>query len=134
MTCSRLWLGHIKPGTVKNQMFSALDWVPTLIDIAGGPKGDGLKKQIEAGQYPGIVKTTRSTASTSATTWKAGRKIRRATPYFYYTGATMSSRSRARGSRRSRAGYLVINRLGDTGVGGDGEIAKVSHTFHPSGR
>jgi arylsulfatase A-like enzyme len=39
-------------------MFAALDWLPTLVDIAGGPKGDGLKKQIEAGQYPGIVKTT----------------------------------------------------------------------------
>jgi hypothetical protein len=37
------WPGHIKPGTVKNQM-------PTLVDIAGGPKGDGLKRQIEAGQ------------------------------------------------------------------------------------
>ena len=52
------WPGHIKPGTVKNQLFAALDWVPTLVDIAGGPKGDGLKKQIEAGKYPGIVKTT----------------------------------------------------------------------------
>ena len=27
-------------------------------DIAGGPKGNALKEQIEAGQYPGIVKTT----------------------------------------------------------------------------
>ena len=44
------WPGHIKPGTVKNQMFAALDWLPTLVDIAGGPKGDELKKQIEAGQ------------------------------------------------------------------------------------
>jgi arylsulfatase len=52
------WPGHIQPGTVKDQIFSALDWLPTLVDIAGGPKGDGLKKQIEAGQYPGIVKTT----------------------------------------------------------------------------
>ena len=43
------WPGHIKPGTVKNQLFAALDWVPTLVDIAGGPKGDGLKTQIEAG-------------------------------------------------------------------------------------
>ncbi len=34
-------------------MFAALDWVPTFVDIAGGPKGDELKKQIEAGQYPG---------------------------------------------------------------------------------
>jgi arylsulfatase A-like enzyme len=52
------WPGHIKPETVKNQMFAALDWLPTLVDIAGGPKGDDLKKQIETGSYPGIVKTT----------------------------------------------------------------------------
>ena len=50
--------GHIKPGTVKSEIFASLDWLPTFVDIAGGPKGDGLKKQIEAGQYPGIVKTT----------------------------------------------------------------------------
>ena len=37
------WPGHIKPGTVKNQLFAALDWLPTLVDIAGGPKGNGLK-------------------------------------------------------------------------------------------
>src|ERR1700757_1353152 len=52
------WPGHVKPGTVKNQLFAALDWVPTFVDIAGGPKGDGLKTQIEGGSYPGIVKTT----------------------------------------------------------------------------
>ena len=52
------WPGHIKPGTVLNDIFSSLDWVPTFVEIAGGPKGDGLKKQIEAGQYPGVVKTT----------------------------------------------------------------------------
>ena len=52
------WPGVIRPGTVKNDIFASLDWVPTFVNIAGGPKGDGLKKQIEAGQYPGIVKTT----------------------------------------------------------------------------
>jgi arylsulfatase A-like enzyme len=52
------WPGHIKPGTVKDQLFAALDWLPTFVDIAGGPKGDELKKEIEAGKYPGIVKTT----------------------------------------------------------------------------
>jgi arylsulfatase A-like enzyme len=52
------WPGHIKPGTIKNQLFAALDWLPTLIDIAGGAKGNDLKAQIEKGAYPGIVKTT----------------------------------------------------------------------------
>src|SRR5580704_2833388 len=45
------WPGHIKPGTVKNQLFAALDWLPTLVDIAGGAKGDALKNQIEAGRH-----------------------------------------------------------------------------------
>ena len=58
LPCVVRWPGHIKPGTVKKQMFAALDWLPTFVDIAGGPKGDELKKQIEAGKYPGIVKTT----------------------------------------------------------------------------
>jgi len=43
------WPGHIKPGTVKNQIFRVSRLVPTFVNIAGGPKGDGLKKQIEAG-------------------------------------------------------------------------------------
>ena len=52
------WPGHIKPGTIKSQLFAALDWLPTFVDIAGGAKGNDLKKKIETGKYPGIVKTT----------------------------------------------------------------------------
>jgi arylsulfatase len=51
------WPGHIEPGTVKTDMMAALDWVPTLVDIAGGPKGNDLKTQVENG-YPGLTKTT----------------------------------------------------------------------------
>ena len=39
-------------------MFASFDWMPTLAELAGGPKGDGLKKQIEEGAYQGFVKTT----------------------------------------------------------------------------
>jgi arylsulfatase len=84
------WPGHIRPGTVKNQMFSALDWVPTFVDIAGGPKGDGLKKQIEAGQYPGIVKTTLDGFDQrdylEGTSEKSARDV-----FFYYTGSKPSA-------------------------------------------
>ena len=51
------WPGVIKPGTMKTEIFASLDWLPTLVEIAGGPKGNDLKEQIEAGNYPGIVKT-----------------------------------------------------------------------------
>ena len=84
------WPGHIKPGTVKKELFAALDWVPTLVDIAGGPKGDELKKRIEAGQYPGIVKTTLDgfdqRAYLEGTSEKSARDY-----FFYYSGSTPSA-------------------------------------------
>ena len=82
--------GHIKPGTVKNQLFAALDWMPTLVDIAGGPKGDGLKKQIEAGQYPGIVKTTLD--GVNQRDFLEGKSEKSARDYFFYfSGSTPSA-------------------------------------------
>ncbi len=84
------WPGHIEPGTVKDQLFAALDWVPTLVDIGGGAKGDALKKQIEAGNYPGIVKTTLDGVNQrdylEAKSDKSARDY-----FFYYSGATPSA-------------------------------------------
>ena len=84
------WPGHIKPGTVKNEMFSALDWLPTLVDIAGGPKGDALKKQIEAGSYPGIVKTTLDGFDQRDYLEGNSDKFARDV-FFFYSGATPSA-------------------------------------------
>jgi len=84
------WPGHIKPGTVKTEIFAALDWVPTFVDIAGGPKGDGLKEQIEKGAYPGIVKTTLDGVDQRA--YLDGTSEHSARDYFfYYSGATPSA-------------------------------------------
>jgi arylsulfatase len=84
------WPGHIKPGTVHNQLFAALDWLPTLVDIAGGPKGDALKKQIEAGSYPGIVRTTLD--GFDQRDYLEGKSDKSARDYFfYYSGATPSA-------------------------------------------
>ncbi|MGA2369373.1 MAG: arylsulfatase [Candidatus Korobacteraceae bacterium] len=84
------WPGHIKPGTVKNQLFAALDWLPTFVDIAGGPKGDDLNKQIQAGKYPGMVKTMLDgydqRAYLEGTSDKSARDV-----FFYYSGATPSA-------------------------------------------
>jgi hypothetical protein len=64
--------------------------LPTLVDIAGGPKGDSLKAQIEAGSYPGIVKTTvdgfDQRAYLEGTSDKSARDV-----FFYYSGATPSA-------------------------------------------
>ena len=84
------WPGHIKPGTVKNQMFAALDWLPTLVDIAGGPKGDELNQQIQAGKYPGIVKTMLDGVDQRA--YLEGKSDKSARDvFFYYSGATPSA-------------------------------------------
>jgi arylsulfatase len=84
------WPGHIKPGTVKKEMFASLDWLPTFVDIAGGPKGDDLNKQIQAGKYPGIVKTMLDgfdqRAYLEGTSDKSAREV-----FFYYSGATPSA-------------------------------------------
>ena len=84
------WPGVIRPGTVKNDMFASLDWVPTFVDIAGGPKGDGLKKQIEAGQYPGIVKTTLDGVDQRDYLQGTSQKSARDT-FFYYSGKDPSA-------------------------------------------
>jgi arylsulfatase A-like enzyme len=78
------WPGHIKPGTILDQMFSSLDWLPTFVNIAGGPKGDGLKKQIEAGTYPGIVKTTLD--GVDQRDYLEGKAGSARDTFFYYTG------------------------------------------------
>jgi len=43
------WPGHIKPGEVSNEMFSGLDWFPTLLAAAGDP---GVKDKLLKGWAP----------------------------------------------------------------------------------
>jgi len=83
------WPGHIKPGTTTNQIFSMLDWLPTLVNVAGGPKGDGLKKEIEAGLYPGILKTTLD--GVDQRDFLEGKSDSARDHLFYYTGTVPSA-------------------------------------------
>jgi arylsulfatase len=76
------WPGHIKPGTVLTEIFASLDWLPTLVDIAGGPKGNGLKEQIESGSYPGIVRTTLD--GVDQADYLLGKTDKSARDYFFY--------------------------------------------------
>ena len=73
-----------------NQLFAALDWLPTLVEIAGGPKGEELKNQIEAGKYPGIVKTTLD--GVNQRDYLEGKSEKSTRDYFFYfSGATPSA-------------------------------------------
>jgi arylsulfatase A-like enzyme len=44
------WPGHIRPGTVSNEMFSGLDWFPTLLAAAGDT---GVKERLLSGWETG---------------------------------------------------------------------------------
>ena len=83
------WPGHIEPGTVKTEMFASLDWVPTLVDIAGGAKGDELKKEVEAGQYKDIVKTTLD--GIDQRDYLEGKSKSARDHFFYYSGKNPSA-------------------------------------------
>jgi arylsulfatase len=88
--CVIRWPGVIKPGTLFTEMFSALDWMPTFVEVAGGAKGDDLKKQIEGGKYPGIVKTTLD--GVNQIDYLTGKSQKSARDVFYYfSGATPSA-------------------------------------------
>ena len=83
------WPGHIKAGTTNDQIFSMLDWLPTLVDIAGGPKGDELNKQIQAGKYPGILKTKLDGVNQRA--YLEGKADSARDTLFYYSGTHPSA-------------------------------------------
>src|SRR6516225_902198 len=88
--CVIRWPGVIKPGTLYSDMFASLDWLPTFVEIAGGPKGNDLKKQLEQGAYPGIVKTTLD--GVNQIDYLTGKSEKSAREVFYYfSGATPSA-------------------------------------------
>src|SRR5712675_3389025 len=87
--CVVRWPGHIKPGTVMKEMFASLDWLPTLVNIAGGAKGNELKAKIEKGAYPGIVKTTLD--GVNQRDYLEGKSEKSARDFFFYFSVATAS-------------------------------------------
>ena len=84
------WPGVIRPGTIKNDIFASLDWLPTLVNIAGGAKGNELNARIMAGNYPGIVKTKLD--GVDQIEYLSGRSEKSARDtFFYYSGKDPSA-------------------------------------------
>ena len=88
--CVIRWPGTIKPGTIYTDIFASLDWLPTFVEIAGGPKGNDLKAQIEKGAYKGIVKTTLDGVNQLDYLTGKSEKSARDT-FFYYDSTTPSA-------------------------------------------
>jgi arylsulfatase len=88
--CVIRWPAGIKAGTIYKEMFASYDWMPTLTEIAGGPKGDELDKQIQAGKYPKFVKT--KLAGVNQIDYLTNKTDKSARDHFiYYSGATLSA-------------------------------------------
>ena len=87
--CVIRWPGHIKPGTVFNDIFASYDWMPTLVEIAGGAKGNDLNAQIMAGKYPGIVKT--KLQGVNQLDYLTGKSAKSARDTFFYYGGPVPS-------------------------------------------
>src|SRR5881398_1887509 len=87
--CVMRWPGHIKPGTIFNDIFASLDWLPTFVEIAGGPKGNELKAQIEKGAYKGIVKTTLD--GVNQIDYLTGKSAKSARDTFFYYSSSHPS-------------------------------------------
>src|SRR6476620_3440335 len=78
------WKDVIKPGTVFDGIFALYDWLPTFVEIAGGPKCDELNKQIMAGKYKGITKT--KLAGINQLSYLQGKTESNRDYFFYYQG------------------------------------------------
>jgi len=84
------WPGHIRPGTVLDDIFASYDWMPTLVEVAGGAKGNELNERIMRGEYPGIVKTKLQGVNQLAyLTGQAPTSAR--DTFLYYSGSTPSA-------------------------------------------
>ena len=84
------WPGHIKPGTVKNEIFASLDWVPDARRHRRRPQGRRAQEADRGRHYPGIVKTTLDGVDQRDYLEGKSEKSARDT-FFYYSGATPSA-------------------------------------------
>ena len=84
------WPGHIKPGTVLDDIFASLDWLPTLVDIAGGPRAMGLRSRSRPENTPGSSRR-HSTALTNVPILKVKSAKSARDTFFYYTGPVPSA-------------------------------------------
>ena len=71
-------------------MFSALDWLPTFVEVAGGPRAMGLRQSSSRVSTPVSSKTTLD--GVNEIDYLTGKSDKSAREVFYYfSGATPSA-------------------------------------------
>ena len=84
------WPGVIKPGTLKTEIFASLDWLPTFVEIAGGPKGNDAEGADRGRQVSRHRQDQARRRQPARLSHGKSEKSARDT-FFYYTGATPSA-------------------------------------------
>jgi arylsulfatase A-like enzyme len=107
--CLIRWPGVIKPGTLFTKMFASFDWMPTFVEIAGGPKSNDLKAELEKGAYPGIVKQTLD--GVNQIDYLTGKSSESARDVFYYFSGPVPAAVRYKNWKM----YYQLSQPGATG-------------------
>ncbi len=97
------WPGHVKPGTVSNDMVSGLDWFPTLLAAAGDSTVKDRLLKGWAPQAGGMTHKVHLDGYNSCRTWKGKRSTRRVTSSITSTTMGISWRFGSTTSRSSSA-------------------------------
>jgi arylsulfatase len=86
--CIARWPGHIKPGTVENQIFSGLDWFPTLVAAAGNAD---IIEELKKGKEIGGVTYRVHLDGYDQRDLLAGKGPSKRHEIFYFTESTLSA-------------------------------------------
>ena len=82
---------HIKPGTVMNEMFASLDWMPTLRRNRRRRQGRRAQEADHGGQVPGHRQDQARRGQPAATTSTGKSETSARDTFFYYRGALPSA-------------------------------------------
>jgi arylsulfatase A-like enzyme len=79
--CLVRWPGRIQPGSISNEIFSGLDWLPTLMAAAGDP---GIKDKLLKGHQAGAKTFKVHLDGYNQLPYLTGQQDRRRKEFFYF--------------------------------------------------
>ena len=89
--CVVRWPGHIKPGTILNDIFASLDWVPTFVEIAWRSEGK-RPERADQGRQISRESSRRCSTAHNQIDYLTGKSEKSARDiFFYYSGSHPSA-------------------------------------------
>ena len=85
------WPGHIKPGTIKTDIFASLDWLPTFVEHRRRPQGRRPQEADRGRHVSGNRQDHARRRRSDRLLAGQDRRSRRATYFFYYSSSHPSA-------------------------------------------